>query len=783
MILKQNYLEYKKKILEKEFKNMNPMQKEAIFTVKGPLLILAGAGSGKTTVIVNRIAYLLRHGNAYYSDNMCENLTNEDIEYLKKQVNPNEPLDESLLNSYILKENPPKPWQILAITFTNKASNELCDRLSNLLGEDSNNINAGTFHSECIRILRFHIDRLNYQNNFTIYDTEDSKRVIKDALSNINLSDKIYTPKSVLNKISNAKNRLLSPKQFEAAIGEDFYQKEISKIYEYYQNHLKSANALDFDDIIYLTVSLLENNPDILEKYQNKFKYILVDEYQDTNCAQYKLVALLAGKHHNICVVGDDDQSIYKFRGATIENILNFEKQMENVKVIRLEENYRSTQNILSAANSVIANNSARKGKNLWTSKGEGEKLKEIHISNENEEAELISNTINNNISSGMSYSDHVILYRTNAQSANIERFLVRHAIPYRIIGGTKFYDRKEIKDVLSYLSVLNNKDDNLRLLRIINEPKRGIGSGTVAKLQEIADEMGKSVYYITSQTGTFNALKSKSVQIDNFYNMMEQLRLLTHELTLPELFDEVLKKTRYIDSLKEQGVQAQTRIENIEELKTNLIQYEEQNENATLSGFLEEISLYTDIDEYNSSDDKVALMTLHSAKGLEFPVVFMTGMEEGLFPGNKADTSLDELEEERRLAYVGITRAKKQLYLISAAQRMIFGSTRYSKPSRFLNEIPEDYKDVENAMVTKMPSTMLKRNKLKVNINNIDKHKNNQKTNVDFNTNDMVLHSIFGKGIVISITPMGNDNLIEVDFEKKGKKKIMANYAKIKKI
>ena len=682
MTINRIFSKHKNQILENHFKNMNEMQKQAIFSVNGPLLILAGAGSGKTTVIVNRIAYMLKYGNSYLDDNIDESHYNS----IKNIIEQNEnKLDEYIVNNNLLKNNPPKPWEILAITFTNKAATELCDRLQQILGDYANDINAGTFHSQCIKILYRYIDHLGYQNNFTIYDTDDSKRVIKDILANMNLNDKISPPKSVLSEISKAKDKFLTPNQYEKLAENDLRKKEISKIYKSYQNYLKNANALDFDDIIFLTVELLEKNPDILSKYQNKFKYILVDEYQDTNHVQYKLIKLLAMKHQNLCVVGDDDQSIYKFRGATIENILNFEKQMKNVKTIRLEENYRSTQNILSAANHVISHNSARKGKNLWTNKGDGEKIKEIHVSNENEEAEYVCKEINNNVSNGMLYKDHVILYRMNAQSANMERFLVRNAIPYQIIGGTKFYDRKEIKDVLAYLTILNNKNDNLRLTRIINEPKRGIGSGTVSKLQKISDSMNTSMYEIISQSETFSTLLGKSKQLKNFQSIIDNLIICAQNMSLSDLFDEIMDQTGYMQALLEQGTVATSRIENLQEFKTILIHFENENENPTLSDFLNEIALYTDIDDFNSDNDNISLMTLHSAKGLEFKSVFMIGMEEGIFPGNQSNNIEEEIEEERRLAYVGITRAQKQLFLINAAQRMIFGSTRYSKPSRFL--------------------------------------------------------------------------------------------------
>ena len=778
------FLKYKRKILENEFFKMNSMQKQAIFNINGPLLILAGAGSGKTTVIVNRIAYILKYGNAYFDENCYTNsLDEKTLESLKKIAQGEKKLDESEIDPNILKSNPPRPWEILAITFTNKAANELSDRLQKILGDQAKNIHAGTFHSQCIQILFRNIEKLGYQNNFTIYDTNDSKRIIKDILTKMNLSDKIYPVKSVLSEISRAKDRFLTPKQYEIEAENNMRKREIAKIYKIYQTQLKNANALDFDDIIYLTVELLEKNPDVLDKYQNKFKYILVDEYQDTNHVQYRLIKLLSGKSQNLCVVGDDDQSIYKFRGATIENILNFEKQMDNVKIIRLEENYRSTQNILSAANSVISNNLARKGKNLWTSKGDGEKLSEIHVSNENEEAEFVCKTISRNVANGASFKDHVILYRMNAQSANMEKFLVRNSIPYQIIGSTKFYDRKEIKDILAYLTILNNTGDNLRLKRIINEPKRGIGSGTVSKLQTISDSMNTSIYDVIAQAETFSTLSGKSSQLKNFKHIIDDLIESAKNMPLPELFEEILKKTGYMEDLISQGESAKSRIENLEEFKTNLIQYQNESENPTLAGFINEISLYTDIDEFNEDNDKISLMTFHSAKGLEFPTVFMIGMEEGIFPGPQANSNEQDLEEERRLAYVGITRAKKRLYLLTAAQRMIFGTTRYAKPSRFLAEIPDEYKQTLDNMVKKDLTLKQPKNKHKVTIKPKIKNSKVEAITINFSEKDQVIHAVFGKGTVISIAPLGNDHLVEVDFEQKGRKKIMANYAKLQKV
>ncbi len=774
-MLIKNFLDQKQKMLNEEFSHMNDMQRKAIFKVKGPVLILAGAGSGKTTVLVNRILYLLKHGNSYYSEKGFDEF---------KELYETNQLEKINWDEKFLKVDIPYPEQILAITFTNKAAKELCLRLEDALGEKARRINSGTFHSQCIKILVRHIDLLGYSSNFVIYDTNDAKHLIKDIISNLNLNIKQYQPKSVLYEISKAKNNFLTPDEYEREVQNNYYKKEIAKIYKAYQHSLKSANALDFDDILCLTVKLLKENKEILEKYQNKFLYIMVDEYQDTNRVQYELIKLLSGLHKNLCVVGDDDQSIYKFRGAAIENILNFEKQLENVETIKLEQNYRSTQNILSAANSLISHNNFRKNKKIWTNKGEGKKVREIHVCAENEEAEYVCNVINENVSkNNMNYKDHVVLYRMNAQSANIEKFLVRNSIPYQIIGSTKFYDRKEIKDIISYLTILDNSYDDLRLTRIINEPKRGIGTGTVSKLEKLSQSLNIPIYEILKNAKDYETLNGKLSQLTEFYNLIERIKEITKDKPLSFIFDVLLNEIRYIDYLKEQGPQEEYRIENIKELKTNIMQFEMENKNATLSDFLFEISLYTDINEYNENSDKISLMTLHAAKGLEFPVVFMIGMEEGIFPGNLSMENPQDLEEERRLAYVGITRAKNELFLIASSQRMIFGSIKYSKPSRFLAEISLQFKEIENRITKQLPAEERLSHKPKISVNEYKTLKSEKPLAINFKKDEIVLHSVFGKGIVLSITPLGNDHLIEIDFKEKGKKKVMANYAKLKKV
>lgn len=784
-ITKQEIISLKQKILDQRFKRMNPMQKQAVFQTKGPVLILAGAGSGKTTVLVNRIAYMINFGDAYLDDSKPTFLSDEGYAFLKEIENQSE-YDLDRLKE-ILEVDPINPWNILAITFTNKAANELKERLKQMLGDAATYINAGTFHSICVRILRREIEALGYSRSFTIYDTDDSLRVIKDCLSDLSLDDKIYPPKSLLGTIGRIKDSMQSPEDFLKEHEDDFRMKAIGNVYALYQRKLKASNALDFDDIINLTVRLFQENEDVLNHYQNLYKYILVDEYQDTNHAQYQLVSLLSAKHKNLCVVGDDDQSIYKFRGATIENILSFEHEFQGAKVIRLEQNYRSTQNILDAANEVIKNNTSRKGKNLWTENGAGEKLTHYRAQDEVGEALFIVKQIENNIQQGMRFSDHAILYRTNAQSATIERQLVRAGIPYKIVGGHKFFDRKEIKDVLAYFQVINNPNDSLRLKRIINEPKRGIGETTVNHVEAIAAQLGVSMLDVMKEAKEYNALSKKSMSLIQFATMIDELADLALTLPLDDLLDELLERTKYLEYLKAQGVEGESRIENIEELKTNLVKYEEENEEATLSGFLEEVALYTDLDSVNSSDDNVILMTMHSAKGLEFKTVFIAGMEEGLFPSYLSFNNPEELEEERRLAYVAITRAKEKLYLINSAQRMLFGRTNRNLPSQFLKEIPQELVEVIDDTVKSYgfaPKPERPKPTYKPEIEGIvGMKKPVEQAVVSYGVGDYVEHKMFGRGQVISMTKMSNDTLVEVKFDKVGVKKIMANFAKLTKI
>ena len=736
--------------MQEKLKKMNPRQLEAVLHTEGPLLILAGAGSGKTSVLINRIAYII---------------------------------DQSLA----------KPWQILAITFTNKAAGELKERLTAMLGDTGGDVWAATFHSTCARILRRDGDRIGYSSHFTVYDTDDSKRLVKDCQKALNIDDKMISHKSILSEISHAKDSMLSPADYQAAAGSDFRLAKIGAVYELYQKRLREADAMDFDDLLGNTVELFRQCPDVLEYYQNRFRYIMVDEYQDTNQVQYEFVRLLAGKSKNLCVVGDDDQSIYKFRGATIENIMSFEKSYPNAKVIRLEQNYRSTKNILNAANAVISNNEERKGKTLWTENPEGDKIQIHTSSNEQDEAGFVATTILEQVAKGRKYSDFAVLYRMNSQSNILEKVFVKSGIPYRIIGGHRFYERREIRDMIAYLSVINNPSDEIRLRRIVNQPKRSIGDKTIATASEIAGALGESLLEVLGRADEFDSLRRASVKLKAFYDMMQELIDANDDesVSLHELYELILEKTGYIEALRGEKEEAETRIENINELASNLLKFQEENgEEATLSAFLEEVSLMTDMDNYDETADTVVMMTMHSAKGLEFPVVFLPGFEEGIFPGLQAIYDPNEIQEERRLCYVAITRAKESLYLLNADSRMLFGSTSRNRPSRFSLEIPldlinktreQDWRKPD--LGTKMPvaETELRRKSATAAMHFGQVTPPARSGNV-FKTGDMVQHKTFGKGLVISATPMGNDVLLEIAFEQ-GTKKLMANFARLAKV
>ena len=781
-----SYIELKQTALKQYFSRMNEMQQEAVFTVNGPLLVLAGAGSGKTTVIVNRIVNMINFGNAFFDT--ARKGSDFDVEFLKSYINGETDDVDGLRDAVAV--NPVRPWNILAITFTNKAAAELKARLNAVLGEEALNINASTFHSACVRILRQEIDRIGYGRDFTIYDSDDAQRLVKAVMSELEISEKNFPPRSVLSEISFAKNRMISPEMMKNDAGGDFRKKVIARIYAHYCSRLKDSNALDFDDILLLTVKIFEEFPDALEKFRNRYKYIMVDEYQDTNQVQFRLVSLLSAEHKNLCVVGDDDQSIYKFRGADITNILSFEKQFEGSKVIRLEQNYRSTQTILDAANSVISNNEGRKPKSLWTKGAKGEKVYWYKACDENDEAQFVASEILKHYKETGKYGNNAVLYRMNAQSNIIERSFIKSGIPYRVYGGMRFYDRKEIKDVTAYLSFLNNPNDMLRLKRIINEPKRGIGDATVTVLEEISRDLKLSPLEVMRNSSDYPPLSKKSAVLKAVAEIFDDLIEKADTIPLDEFLDEVLDKTGYMAYLKSMGEEGTSRIENVDELHSTIASYVNEAEEPTLSGFLEEVALYTEADRDSGLDDKVTLMTIHSAKGLEYDNIYVVGMEEGIFPGFRSMDSLEELEEERRLAYVAITRAKKHLYISSAAQRMLYGQTQRNLTSRFIKEIGSEFiekhdntialkkKDKSDDTVTSVHSSSLQqqiaRNRTKQTAKN---------ENVEFNVGDRVIHNIFGEGVVISAQKITNDSMLEIAFDKVGTKKIMANFAKIRKI
>ncbi len=736
---------------------LNDRQKEAVITTEGPLLVLAGAGSGKTKVLTTRVCYIIEKGLA-------------------------------------------KSDEILAITFTNKAAAEMKERISHLLNNDANSMWIRTFHSACVRILRKSISKIGYKNEFTIYDTQDQTKVVKECIKSIGLNDDNFPPKSVISRISDCKNKGISTLEYEQMSSSNYRDKQYAKIYTEYEKTLKSNNALDFDDLILKTVELFEKCPEVLEYYQNKFKYIMVDEYQDTNACQYKLIELLAKKHRNICVVGDDDQSIYKFRGADISNILGFEKCFKEAKVVKLEQNYRSTQNILTAANGVISNNRVRKEKRLWTDQGDGEKIVLRALTTQVGEAVYVNNQIEKLVAqNGYKYSDFAILYRANGQSRSFEENLT---CPYRILSGVRFYDRKEIKDIMSYLKVLYNPDDDQSLSRIINVPKRGIGDSTVSKIDTFAKSVGKSMFEIITDSSYSEVFGRANTKITEFASMITSLREKVGTLSVPELIEELLSTTGYVASLLLDGnpEDAVSRIENVEEFKSKAREYQESVENPTFEGFLDNVSLISDIDNYDNNQNAVVLMTLHSAKGLEFPVVFICGMEMGLFPSFMSEMEEGGIEEERRLCYVGITRAKQKLYITYAKQRTLYGKTEARVPSKFISEIPAENIEMEtekrssfNAMYNvsskresaKMPGfSFNSSSKIPSGVGisrGIDMKENYAGTSLK--KGDRVMHKKFGEGLILSVTPLGADAQIEISFDNVGTRTLLASFAKLSKI
>ena len=748
-------------------------------------------------MLINRIANILRYGDAYNSTYLHDDLDENDIAACKAYIENGTPLTTETQEH--LSVSACAPWRIMAITFTNKAAGELKDRLCAMLGETANDIWASTFHSTCARILRRDGERIGYSSHFTVYDTDDQRRLMKNILKELDISEKNITPKSILNEISRAKDSLISPAEYALTVGDDFRLKIISRAYTTYQKRLEDADAMDFDDLINKVVELFKKCPDVLEYYQNRFRYLMVDEYQDTNHAQYTFVRMLAEKSGNLCVVGDDDQSIYKFRGATIENILSFENTFQNATVIRLEQNYRSTQNILDAANAVIEHNTERKGKTLWTQNGTGAMIHLHTAENETDEAERITKIILDGVAAGRKFSDYAVLYRMNSQSLTFERNFAKSGVPHRIIGGTRFYERREIREMIAYLSVINNPSDEMRLRRIINTPKRSIGDRSVEVAAQIGQQTGETLFEVVSHAKDYPALSRAANKMTLFAAQMQGLIELNNdeEVTLGELYDELVERIDYLNFLKTDDPEsAEDRAANVQELASNLRRFEEENPEGTLSDFLEEVSLITDIDNYDNNADSVVLMTVHSAKGLEFPVVFLPGMEENIFPGMASVYVPSEVEEERRLAYVAITRAKEELYIFHAESRMIFGMTNRNRVSRFVEEIPEtlvehtrsrDY----SARPVSMPSFggakpfgEAPKTKTVAEAGGFTpKPRVKPAPAGTYRVGDTVLHKAFGTGLIVSATPMANDTLLEVAFDKVGTKKLFANFARLTKV
>lgn len=775
------FIAARKTYIAAQFSHLNAMQQEAVLTTEGPLLLLAGAGSGKTTVLIHRIANLLRYGRGSDSDQVPDWITEEDVTFLEQLAAPVSDIDRHRADLLCAVE-PVAPWNIIAVTFTNKAANELKERLVRMVSPEADQVWAMTFHSACCRILRRDAERVGLTPHFTIYDTADSERIIKDIIKDMGLDDKTFPAKYILGIISREKDAMTTPERLlnRAEMAGDHRVEIVAKAYKTYQQRLKENNAVDFDDIILLTVKLLQENEDVRRYYQRKFRYVLVDEYQDTNHLQYLLTSLLAGGYENICVVGDDDQSIYRFRGATIANILDFEKQYRGSRVIRLEQNYRSTQAILNAANAVIAHNVGRKGKKLWTSNDAGDPITIYEAADERTEANYIASRIIAG-SKGKNFKDYAILYRTNAQSNAIETAFKFNAIPYRIIGGTRFFDRAEVKDMLAYLVVINNRNDDLRLKRIINNPPRGLGAKSIETAERLAIAEGKSLYEIVSDPYSYGPLEKSGEKFLRFTAMIEELAdMVDGGMDLPEFYDAVMRRTGYAEALELKPTEEnKTRLENVEELRSSILNYCENADNPSLSGFLEEIALYTDIEQYNASDDAVVMMTMHSAKGLEFPHVFLVGLEDGLFPGMRAIGDIEEMEEERRLCYVAITRAKKTLTISHARQRMLYGRTNAAMASRFLREIPEHMTVKKGGFQPAMSRGAAPMQPLRefrrpaytppvtaaVPIPELSK-------------GDMVEHTAFGRGLVLSVLKMGGDALLEIAFDRVGTKKLMAKAA-----
>ena len=814
--LERRFIQARHDAIATEYSNLNPCQRQGVLATEGPLLLLAGAGSGKTTVLIHRVANLLRFGRGSDTDEIPIPISEDEVQFLEQYAAAPDAAQRPLME-YLCAVEPARPWEVLAITFTNKAANELKERLGRMLGEEvAADVWASTFHSACVRILRRDIDRLGFDRSFTIYDSDDSKRVIKDIIKELELEEKSFPPREVQTIISRAKNDMQTPEDFaeQGKAISDWRKIRMGKVYSLYNKKLRDANALDFDDLLWHTVRLLETAGDVREYYQRKFRYILIDEYQDTNALQYRLAALLTNQAKNICVVGDDDQSIYRFRGADITNILSFERQFKGARVIRLEQNYRSTQNILDAANAVIRHNQGRKGKTLWTENGRGELVTVKTTYNESDEANFVLGQIMMYYRRGGNWGDCAVLYRTNAQSNAMEYACKRNGVPYKIYGGLKFFDRAEVKDMLAYLCVINNPTDDLRLRRIINVPARKIGAATVDKAQLIAARYGLTLYDVLCRAEEFPELKSSAAKLKPFTDMIEEMRRRLPDCPLPEFYDYVCERSGYAPALREKDdVESRGRLENVQELKSSILTYLENAEGTepSLSGFLDEIALYTDLDSRADGDNCVTMMTMHAAKGLEFPQVFVVGMEEGLFPGNRAMGDGAEMEEERRLCYVAMTRAREKLTLTNARQRTLYGRTTPCMPSRFLNEIPEenmewlskpqprsesweerdsDYSDrgygsyggygqrSAAPVVTRREPAEPKAGALRSAAGASKAAPKAAAPRMQIQAGETVEHDAFGRGLVLSVRAMGGDALVEVAFDSVGTKKLMLKMA-----
>jgi len=773
----KNYIEARRELIAKEFRRLNPMQREAVMATEGPLLILAGAGSGKTTVLINRIANLLRYGSASDSDCVPEGHGLRELELLRQG---------GAEGRSIAALSPCEPWRILAITFTNKAADQLKERLENMLGPQAGDIWACTFHSACVRILRRDASRLGFSDSFSIYDSADTLSLTKRILKDMELDEKKFPPKQLLSQISRIKDSMMGAEEFAKSAGaQDYYGRRLSQVYSEYSRRLFAANAMDFDDLICHTVRLLQNNEDVRSYWQRRFKYILVDEYQDTNHPQFLLCQLLSGGWGNLCVVGDDDQSIYKFRGATVENILSFERIFPGCRTIRLEQNYRSTGQILSAANAVIRNNRGRMGKELWTDKGRGDMVELYVADNEHEEAAHVANSILASFSRGNNWRDHAVLYRMNAQSQTLETAFKRSGIPYRIIGGTRFYDRAEIKDMLAYLCVIASNNDDLRLERIINVPARGIGLRSVELASQIARDEGLSLFEIIRRADEYSELSRAAVKMRLFADMIEELSHFAVEHDAAEVLRQVIEKTGYVRALYEKGGDEDiSRAENVQELISSVISYMKDSGDESLEGYLANVALYTDMDNYDHGADSVVMMTIHSAKGLEFDNVYIVGMEDGIFPGMRSIGDNEEMEEERRLCYVALTRAKERLELVCAQQRMLFGRTSANRVSRFVEEIPEENikKNIPRGYGYSQGrdhfgegrETEMRRSSLRPTA----QRQQTQAKPAQFAVGDSVRHRAFGPGVIVKLTPMGGDYLVEINFAGQGTKRLMLRAA-----